>query len=140
MNLKPIACAVVAGMVSLFGVGIAYAGEHETHATEAMKHAEVAVSEGQKGTAKAVSQHAQEALKHAEMAQKAKANPHVAEAEKALKEAIEHGNMGHADVAGKAAENALSHLKMAYKEDKGTVEKTIETIKEKVTPTPTPRY
>lgn len=136
MSLKPIACAVVAGMVSLFGVGIAYAGEHETHATEAMKHAEVAVSEGQKGTAKAVSQHAQEALKHAEMAQKAKADPHVAEAEKALKEAIEHGNMGHADVAGKAAENAVSHLKMAYKgqEEKGTVKETIETIKKKATP------
>ena len=132
MILKRIACAVVAGTLSLFGVGIAYAGEHETHAAEAMKHAEVAVSEGQKkGTAKAVSEHAREALKHAEMAQKAKADPHVAEAEKALKEAIEHGNMGHADVAGTAAENAVSHLKMAYKDkEKGT----IETIKEKVTP------
>ncbi len=131
MILKRIACAVVAGTLSLFGVGIAYAGEHETHAAEAMKHAEVAVSEGRKGTAKAVSEHAREALKHAEMAQKAKADPHVAEAEKALKEAIEHGNMGHADVAGTAAENAVSHLKMAYKDkEKGT----IETIKEKVTP------
>lgn len=132
MILKRIACAVVAGTLSLFGVvGIAYAGEHETHAAEAMKHAEVAVSEGQKGTAKAVSEHAREALKHAEMAQKAKADPHIAEAEKALKEAIKHGNMGHADVAGTAAENAVSHLKMAYKDkEKGT----IETIKEKVTP------
>lgn len=136
MSLKPIVCALVAGTLSLFGADIAYAGEHDTHAAEAMKHAEAAVSEGQKGSAAAVAEHAQEALKHAEMAQKAKADPHVAEAEKALKEAIEHGDMGHADVAGKAAENALSHLKMAYKdaEEKGTVEKTIETIKEKVTP------
>lgn len=134
MILKRVACAVVAGTLSLFGVGIAYAGEHETHAAEAMKHAEVAVSEGQKGTAKAVSEHAQEALKHAKMAQKAKADPHVAEAEKALKEAIEHGNMGHADVAGTAAENALSHLKMAYKGKGGEEKGTMETIKEKVTP------
>jgi hypothetical protein len=136
MMLKPIACALVAGTLSLFEAGVAYAGEHETHAAEAMKHAKVAVSEGQKGTAKAVAEHAQEALKHAEMAQEAEADPHVAEAEKALKEAIEHGNMGHPDVAGKAAENAVMHLNMAYKgtEEKGAIEKTIDTIKEKVTP------
>jgi hypothetical protein len=129
MILKPIVCALVAGTLSLFGAGIAYAGEHETHAAEAMKHAEAAASEGQKGNAAAVAEHAQEALKHAEMAEKAKVDPHVAEAEKALKEAVEHGNMGHADVAGKAAENAVSHLKMAYKGKEITKEK--KTIKEK---------
>jgi Small metal-binding protein len=71
-----------------------------------------------------------------EMAQEAEADSHVAEAETALKEAIEHGNMGHPDVAGKAAENAVMHLNMAYKgtEEKGAIEKTIDTIKEKVTP------
>jgi uncharacterized protein YqfA (UPF0365 family) len=127
MIVKPIVCALVAGTLSLFGAGIAYAGEHETHATEAIKHAEVAANEGQKGNAAAVAEHAQEALKHAEMAQKVKADPHVAEAEKALKEAIEHGNMGHADVAGKAAENAVGHLKMAYKGKEITKEK--KTIK-----------
>jgi Small metal-binding protein len=129
MILKPIVCALVAGMLGLFGAGIAYAGEHETHAAEAIKHAEAAANEGQKGSAAAVAEHAQEALKHAEMAQKVKADPHVAEAEKALKEAVEHGNMGHADVAGKAAENAVSHLKMAYKGKEITKEK--KTIKEK---------
>jgi hypothetical protein len=98
---------------------------HESDAAEAMKHAKVAVSEGQRGTAKAVSEHAQEALKHAEMAQKAEPDPYVAEAEKALKEAIEHGNMGHADVASQAAENALSHLKMAYKDREIKVKRVI---------------
>jgi hypothetical protein len=70
MIVKPIVCALVAGTLSLFGAGIAYAGEHETHATEAIKHAEVAANEGQKGNAAAVAEHAQEALKHAGMAQK----------------------------------------------------------------------
>src|SRR5919204_2545590 len=115
MIWKPISCALVIGTFSLFGAGIAYAGEHETHAAEAIKHAEAAASEGQKGNATAVAEHAKEALKHAEMAEKVKADPHVVQAEKALNEAIEHGNMGHADVAGKSAENAVSHLKMAYK-------------------------
>jgi hypothetical protein len=115
MKLNTLAVALIVGALSVFGVGSSYAGEHENHAAEALKHAQAAVDAGRKGTASNVAAHAEKALEHAQQAEKEKADTHITEAETHLNQAIEHGKMGHADIAENHAEEAVRHLEMAYK-------------------------
>jgi Small metal-binding protein len=116
MKLNTVAVALIVGALSVFGVGISYAGEHENHVAQALTQAQEAVDAGQKGMASnVVAAHAEQALVHAQQAGKAKADTHITEAETHLNQAIEHGNKGQANTATDHAKEAVRHLELAYK-------------------------
>jgi hypothetical protein len=52
MKLNIAAAAFIVGALSLFGAGISSATEQQEHVAEALTHAQTAVKEGQKGTAR----------------------------------------------------------------------------------------
>ncbi|MGZ4959419.1 MAG: small metal-binding protein SmbP [Methylomonas sp.] len=108
--MKKLASLLLSGTLALFLSTGVFA---EEHATEALEHANGAVTAGKGGDANKLVEHAQMALEHAEKGEKVvKGEPkkHMEEAVKSLKSAIEHGKMGHADMATKAAEEAVKHL------------------------------
>ena len=87
--------------------------QEEQHLKDAIEHAQVAVSHGKDGDAKALLEHAEDALQHALKA--GTDNPYVEKGISYLKEAIEHGKAGHADIATKHAETAVTHLSQGKK-------------------------
>jgi hypothetical protein len=114
------AAAFIVGALSLFGAGISSATiEQQKHVDEALKHAQTAVNERQKGTANAVGQHAQQALEHAKQAEKVKPDPHITDAETHLSQAIDSAATGQKDVAVKHVQEGIRHLQMAYQGTRG---------------------
>jgi hypothetical protein len=77
----------------------------ESHITEALKHAEAAVSAAD---GKTIAEHAEVAKTHAKVA-----DEHLDAGIKSLNDAINHGKMKHDDLAKKSAEEAVTHLKAA---------------------------
>jgi len=101
---------LVCGVGMLVGApalnGMALAGNK--HVSEAVEHAQGAVSHGKEGHADACVQHAEEALKHATAA--GMKNPHLEEGVKHLTEAVKHGKAGHAEACTEHAQGGAMHL------------------------------
>jgi hypothetical protein len=123
MKLNLAAAAFIVGALSLFGAAISSATtEQQKHLADALLHAQAAVDEGQKGTAKAVGLHAYQALEHAKRAEDVKPDAnikpdlHITEAEAHLSQAIDHAATGHADIATKLVQEAIRNLQVAFQE------------------------
>ncbi|MFA5985440.1 MAG: small metal-binding protein SmbP [Methylococcaceae bacterium] len=85
----------------------------ENHASEALKHANMAVAEGKAGKSEALVDHAGKALEHTlagALVAKGTAKNHLEAGAKELEEAIDHGNLNHAKEATKHAESAIEHI------------------------------
>ena len=114
MKLNIVAAAFIVGALSLFGAGISSATEQQKHLDEALKHAQTAINEGEKGTANVVGEHAQQALEHAKQAEKVKPDPHITEAETHLSQAVDSAAAGQKDLAVRHVQEGIRHLQMAY--------------------------
>ena len=121
MTYKRTLAALVAGMLTVFGVG-AFAqkpppGIESPNQAKAVEHAKQAVAAGKKGDAAGLVEHAEEAQKYAIMAQKDFSSFKLQEASGHLAEAITHGKKGDAVVATTHAEAALKGLGSDYYPD-----------------------
>jgi len=87
--------------------------EHIKHVREARQHVTIAVTEGEKGDAKALVQHAQTGLDHVKMAQKEKQLPDLDKAAKSLQDAISQGQAGNANKATEQAKESVEYLDAA---------------------------
>ncbi|MBP1152488.1 MULTISPECIES: small metal-binding protein SmbP [unclassified Methylocaldum] len=95
----------------LSGVGFAQTEpEHIKHVREARQHVTMAVTEGEKGDAKALVQHAQVGLDHVRMAQKEKPLADLDKAATSLEGAISQGQAGDVKKATEQAKESVEYL------------------------------
>ncbi len=80
------------------------------HVAEAIKHARVAVAQGQQNYPDELVKHAEEALDHADMAKKETSSPHLGEGIAQLREAMTEAEEGYLDEAVGAVEEAIRHF------------------------------
>ncbi len=80
------------------------------HVVEAIKHAKVAVAQGQANYPDELIKHAEEALAHAEMAKKETSSPHLDEGLTLLSDAVTEAGNGYLNEAVDAAESAIEHF------------------------------
>ncbi|HYE34758.1 small metal-binding protein SmbP [Methylocaldum sp.] len=97
--------------LALTGLGFAQMeANYVKHVREARQHVTIAVTQGEKGDAKALVQHAQTGLEHVRMAQKAKSLPDLDKAAKSLEDAINQGQTGDANKATEQAKESVEYL------------------------------
>ncbi len=94
---------LLTGTLLLSVANISFAAE--SHATEALKHAEAAAKSTDD---KSLVEHAEIAKTHTKVA-----HEHLTAGLTSLDNAIDHAKQKHSDIAKKAAEEAVTHLKAA---------------------------
>lgn len=104
---------VIGALLLLASTGV-YAGEH--HGANALEHAAVAASHGEKGHNQLVLEHSKEALHHAKMAAQIHHNRHMhtMKAIEQLDAAIKNANKGKSEQASKSAHKAVEHLHRSF--------------------------
>ncbi|MEP6601209.1 MAG: small metal-binding protein SmbP [Nitrospirota bacterium] len=91
--------------------GSKHGSKQEAQERKAIKHTQLAITQGKAGNAQGLRKHAETALTIAEGAEKRHAEAHVEEGIKHLKLAVEEAQKGNAAEGTKHAEEALTHLK-----------------------------
>ncbi len=112
--MKTLIKMIAALAVGLFLSTQVYADSRTAFIDEALRHADLAVTQGNEGHVKELLMHAKESLGFAKQAANEKGETeHIVHGIKHLEDGIKHGEEGHADVATQHIKDAITHLRAA---------------------------